>query len=248
MLLRHATGVLQLALALTWLSINVSGAAEPQSTAVDQILAAYVQAAGGQAAVDHIESREVHAKEHRGPKLIYYWQKPDRVLLVDGKERLGYDGGSGWVLSPKKRLSRLPKGAQSPLEMDVNSLRYTHLQSLYSELDAASPSQIDGHQMDVIAAPNALGSTKFYFDHETHLLARIEEFGETSAYYTHTTDFSDYKKVDGVELPFRILHRTNEPHSSDRDIRISEVQQNMTLAANLFSKPVGGAVVLGGKR
>jgi hypothetical protein len=226
-----------------------AGAADQNpSPSVDQILSAYVRAAGGEAAIDAISTREIHANEHHGPKLTYYWQKPDRLLVIEGTERIGYDGRSGWVLSKKKRLTRLPKGEQSPLEMDANSLRYTHLKRLYSELDCAPPQEVNGRMMDLIQAPNAIGSTKFYFDRETHLLAQIDEFGDTSAYYTHSTLFSDYKRVGAVVLPFRIVHKTNEPGVSDRDVRVSEVEQNVPLESNLFTKPVSGAVVLGGKR
>jgi hypothetical protein len=225
-----------------------AGAGNQSPAAVDQILSAYIQAAGGEAAIDAISTREIHANEHHGPKLTYYWQKPDRLLVIEGKERIGYDGRSGCVLSKKKRVTRLPKGQQKTLEMDANSLRYTHLKTLYSELNCVPPQEINGRMMDLIEAPNAVGSTKFYFDHQTHLLAQIDEFGETSAYYMHTTLFSDYKRAGAVALPFRIVHKTNEPGVSERDVRVSDIEQNIPLAASLFTKPVSGAVVLGGKR
>jgi hypothetical protein len=168
--------------------------------------------------------------------------------LITKKEKIGYDGSGGWVLSKKKHLTRLAKGAQKPLEMDADPIRYVHLKTLYFEIHAASPEERNGTKMDVLSAPNDIGATKFFFNQSTHLLARIEETGETSAYYKQTTEFLDYKEIDGIRLPFRIIHSSTAPGSSAQDVRISKIQQNVELKPEIFSKPTEGAVVLGGKR
>jgi hypothetical protein len=214
---------------------------------VDQVVHDYVQAIGGMAAVDRIETRETHAQRHHS-KVTYFWQKPDKVLLIDGKKRRGYDGGSGWMLSEKKRVSKLSKGSEQPLEIDANPIRYAHLRQLYSEVTAAPPETIDEKKMDVVLAPNDLGATKFYFDASTHLLTRVDETGVTSAYFKHVTDFSDYQELDGVKLPFRIVHHSTEPGINTEQLRISKVMQNGPLKPGLFKRPAGSSVTLGGKR
>lgn len=222
--------------------------ARDTNSKVDSLLENYTQALGGKAAIDRIQTREVEAKQHKGPKLLYYWQNPDKVLLVQDKQKVGYDGGSGWMLSKKKKVTRLPKGSQIPLEQDANPIRYVRMKTLYSDLEAAAPETIESREMNVLVAPNELGATKFYFDAETHLLSRIEETGETSAYYKHSTEFLDYQDVDGVKFPFRIVHTSTEPGVSRQEIRISKVTQNVELKPGIFEKPSGVAVTLGGKR
>ncbi len=229
-------------------SATVLPASAAAPKAAGEVISQFVQAVGGAAAIDRIQTREIHAHRRHGPKLVYFWQKPDRVLLIEGKKKIGYDGASGWILSQKKRVSKLPKGAQQPLEMDANPLRYATLTRLYPEVAAAPPESLENRQMDVLIAPNDLGSTKFYFDDSTHLLARVEETGEISAYFKHVTDFMDYQEIDGIKLPFRIVHNSTEPGAKTEDIRISEVLQNIPLNPTLFRKPASGAVVLGGKR
>ncbi len=214
---------------------------------VNAVVRDYVQAIGGMKVVERIETRETHAQRHHS-KLTYFWQKPNKVLLLDGKKKLGYDGGSGWMLSAKKRVSKLSKGSEEPLEIDANPIRYAHLQQIYSELAAAAPETIDGRKMDVVVAPNDLGATKLYFDATTHLLVRVDETGVTSAYFKHVTDFLDYKDVDGVKLPFRIVHRSTEPGIKTEEMKISKVIQNGPLKPDIFNKPAGGSVTFGGKR
>jgi hypothetical protein len=219
----------------------------PATKTADEILAAYVQALGGETALDRIETREIHARRGHS-KVVYYWQKPNKALLVEGNEKIGYDGGSGWMLSAKKRVSRLPKGNEKLLLMDADPVRFVHLKQLYSDLHAGRPETINDRTMEVIVALNERGQTTFYFDAATHLLARIEDRGEVSAYYRHATDFGEYREQDGIKLPFRITHDSDEPGAHTEQIRFSEVAHNVPLRPEIFRRPIGGSVVLGGKR
>ena len=211
---------------------------------VEQVIEMFTQAIGGKAAVDKIESRKVEAKGKR----TYYWQKPNKVLLLEGKKKFGYDGSSGWMVSSKKRVSKLPKGSQLPIEMDANPARYVYLKQLYPEVQAAAPETLEGKKMNVLVAPNNIGSTKFYFDDTDHTLVRIEELGEISAYFKNVTDFLDYQDAGGIKMPYRIVHSSAEPGALNEDIRIERVTQNEPLKGGIFDRPRGGAVILGGKR
>lgn len=220
----------------------------PAGRPVESIWADYVKAVGGQEAVDRFTSRETAIDVHRGKDLTFYWQKPNKVLSVSKKERVGYDGAHCWSLSAKNKVKKLSHGAELPLEMEADPLRFVHLKEIYSEIDPAPSEEIDGEKMDVIIAPNNLAATKLYFDASTHLLRRVEEKGEISAYFTNTIDYLDYQEVDGVRMPYRMLHATTEPDSHAEDLRVKKITHNLTLQAVMFSKPEPGQVVLGGKR
>jgi len=215
---------------------------------VDEVIAAYVHVVGGMDVIDGITTREVSGAVHRGPKLQYFWQAPNKVLLIKKREKIGYDGGSGWEVSRKKKVRHLPGGAEIILEMDANPLRYAHLRSLYSDLSLAPRETLNDRPADVLVAPNKIGSTKLYYDAETHLLVKIEETGEVSAYYKNTTEFMDYKQTDGTQFPFRIVHTTTAPGSDKEDFRIGKVVNNVSLKPAIFSKPESSATVFGGKR
>jgi hypothetical protein len=230
-------------------SYAIVWAQPPAAKSVDSILAAYVTAVGGQAAVDGITTREVRGDFHRGPKATYYWQKPNKVLLLSGKSKTGYDGSSGWEYSKKKKLKHLPLGAQLALEMNANPLRFVYLKALYpGGVSVAPAATLDEKPMDVLAAPNKLGVTKLYFDAQTHLLCKVEEAGEASAYFKNTTEFLDYKKADNVLFPFRIVRSTTAPDTPKQDFHVSEVTHNLEIKPQTFGKPQAGAVTFGGKR
>jgi hypothetical protein len=220
----------------------------PAGRPPEAILSDYVRAVGGQEAVDRLTTREIEVDVRHAKDLTLYWEKPDKVLSVSKKERTGYDGAHAWTLSSKSKVKKLVRGSELPLEMEANPLRYVHIKEFYSELDPAPAEEIDGEKMEVILAPNNLAATKLYFDAATHLLRRVEEKGEISAYFMNTVDYLDYRELDGVKMPYHIIHTTTEPQGRGEDLRIKEITHNVKLQPEMFSKPMPGQVVLGGKR
>lgn len=212
-------------------------AQSPKSESVEDVLAAYVNALGGVAAIDQVTSREIHGSTSLLGHVTYYWQKPDKVLRVSRHEKIGYDGSNGWIAPGRNKLKKLSRFAQTPLEIDANPLRYARLKDLYSDLAVGKPETIDERPMRLIVAPNNIGATRFYFDSETHLLRRIEETGETSAYFKITVDFLDYKPVNALQFPFRIVHSTTERGGKEEDFRIGKVTDNVPLNPAAFSNP-----------
>jgi hypothetical protein len=215
---------------------------------VDAVISDYVRAVGGLSAVDAINSRKVTASAGLLGKSELYWQKPNKVLLLSGKDRIGFDGSAGWHYSKRKRLTRLMQGQQMPLEIDGNPLRYVHLRQLYPEIKPEPQKTVDGILMDVLSAPNDLAQTVFYFDSSTHLLLRLDEKGDTSAYSTHIVWFEDYKPVEGVQFPFRITHKTSDDRDPSEEFRVKSVENNVPVDAESFSKPQSTKLVFGGKR
>ncbi len=228
----------------------LSGLAADQSkeAAIDQLIHQYAQAVGGEAALQRITSRELHGSHHRGSNAVFYWQAPNKVLRVQGKAREGFDGSNAWAETQRKKIKRLPDSVKDEIETDANPVRYVKLREMYKDLQLGPSETLDGKKVDVIVSPNHIGSTKFYFDSSNHLLVRINEFGVNSAYYKHTVQFSDYREVDGVKLPFQIERTSDEPGAENGALKISKVKQNVEMGANLFTKPNIATVVSGGKR
>ncbi len=233
--------------ALGLLFFSLAGSAETPAS-VDQILSDYAKAAGGLPAIDAIHTRKIRASTRLLGTEELYWQKPNKVLLFADKEKTGYDGSSGWVYTKRKRVRRLSEGQQMPLEIDGNPLRYVNLRQLYSEINLAPQRTVDNTLMDVLVAPNKLAQTTFYFDAHTHLLARLEEKGETSAYFVQIVWFEDYRSVDGVQFPYRITHKTSDKGGPSEEFRVKSIEDNLELDAEIFSKPQSTKVVFGGKR
>ncbi len=218
-----------------------------RADSVDRILASYVTALGGQAAVDHILSRVENVQSGHGAKAKVTWLAPDKVLRVTKHERQGYDGNAAWYETPRKRVQKLQRSVLEELETDANPIRYIHLKDLYRDLETGATARLGDKQMDVIVAPNSLGATKFFFDRSDHLLYRIEEFGVASAYFKHIVEFRDYKELDGIKLPVHIVRSTDEPGAEQGDLHLTRITQNGDVPSQSFQRPSVGTVISGGK-
>jgi hypothetical protein len=239
------TGAAAAGICFVW--VLTAQGADNRTATVDGILSAYVNALGGQTALDKITTRQLTVSSHLFKSAKMYWETPDHVLLEAHRERQGFDGSSGWYETKRKRIQRLPKSRQDELQTDANPIRFVHLKDMYGELNVETPKPGEADGMDVIAAPNHLGATRFFFDRQTHLLAKIEEFGVNSAYFKQTTEFSDYQEIDGIKFPRRITRDSEEPGSNSGDVHLSNIKQNEPLNSSIFRKPDIGKVISGGK-
>jgi len=212
-------------------------AQSPKPESVNDVLTAYTSALGGAAAIDRVTTREIRGTTGLHAHVTYFWQKPGKVLRISKRDHSSFDGSVGWIAERRGRTKRLGHDAGKRLEISADPLRYVHLKEMYSELGPGPPETVDTRAMHLIVAPNNLGATKFYFDAGTHLLRRIEETGETSAYFKTSTDFLNYKTVNAVQFPFRIVHSTTEPGGAKEDLRVSKVIENEPVNPAAFSNP-----------
>jgi hypothetical protein len=95
---------------------------------------------------------------------------------------------------------------------------------------------IDDRPVQVIqnAARGATG-VKLYFDSESGLLVRQVRFVDTAVgVIPAQVDYSDYRPVAGVKVPFRRVITWTDGRST---IELSQVQPNTRIAAAQFAKP-----------
>lgn len=237
------------------------GFAQQQSKpTVDTVLDMFVRAAGGQAAIDNIRTRVIHgtirgatntmslvmgekgAARNIGLKVICYWEKPDKAMEIQNSlfgmaSETGFDGTELWLLSSARKARKPDYQAREELETTANPLRYVYLKNLYPAVQLSAPESIDSRRMDVLTAANGNGVTKFYFDAHSHLLVDITEIGIVSSYYKRSVKLRNYKKVDGIEFPFRIAFTSPEPGAPTHEVRISKVKQNIEIPPEQFKRP-----------
>ena len=76
---------------------------------------------------------------------------------------------------------------------------------------------------------------KLYFDAESGLLLRQIRYIDASVgRATWQTDYSDYRDVNGVKMPFKW---TLLWQSGKNEVEIDNIQANVTIPATRFAKP-----------
>jgi len=210
---------------------------------VNQIVRHYVEALGGAAALSKVTTRvakgTVRVSEQSG-EIEIFTEASGRQASVrrskQGRSTFVFEGQTGWSTT-SGRLVREIQGAELGLaRLDADLQFALHMTDLFPDLRVQYPDLIGGRKVDVIVgAMNEQVSCKLYFDQESGLLVRMVRLVESAiARSPSQIDFADYRAVDGVQVPFRIVQI--EP-TSTTTIQLGEVRQNVPIDWSEFVRP-----------
>jgi photosynthetic reaction center cytochrome c subunit len=235
--------------------IEVPPAAGPSA---DQVLDKYIQALGGTEQVARLTSfvgkGTYESYERAGEKvpLEVYAEAPDLrttvVHLGPGDDLIkSFDGKSAWTTSAGSLLSipviAVTGGELEGAKLDAEMSFPGKIKQALTGLRTGFPSTaIDDNSVEVVEGTNA-GNTpvKLYFDKKSGLLVRLVRYTDTTIGLIPTQiDYSDYRDVSGVKLPFRWVTTWTDGRSS---FELSDVRPNVQIDAAKFGKPAASAPV-----
>jgi outer membrane lipoprotein-sorting protein len=218
----------------------------PGTPTAAQILDKYLQAVGGAqaASLTSIVGRGTYSGY--GPEgfprpVEIYARTPGRKAIVVRDKDAGdnitvFDGTSGWVSAPFKPI-------------DVMELHGAELDSLRADAELMFPANVKSalanlrsstdflNDRSVLAVQGTKGAAlvTMYFDEETGLLTRlVRSTPSVVGRLPVQTDYSDYRDVAGVKIPFKWTTTWLDGRST---FDLSEVQTNVTVDAARFARP-----------
>jgi outer membrane lipoprotein-sorting protein len=231
-------------LALAAAASAALGHAQPS---VDQILAKYAQAIGGQAAYQKVTTRtmkgtvEVPDDNVTGTALVVAKAPGSFRLTMDipgwGVVETVLDGGNGWEKNPDSGIHAMSKTDLAVAQRDHSFYREVRLKELYSKMETAGADKVEGHAVYVVEATPAAGSAeKLYFDAESGLLVKrdFERVTLEDGIVQYEMLMRDYREVDGLNLPFTIEQRAPD---NTMIFKFAEITNNAPLADTAFAKP-----------
>jgi Photosynthetic reaction centre cytochrome C subunit len=213
----------------------------------DQILDKYLEAVGGAAAVGRISTRIEKGTFISGDTklpLVIYTQAPDKRAVItqraDGDVIRGFNGTSGWIeitaASPPGRDFTPSETAAEKVDAHLKFAQ--DARKILHGVSALPPETINGEQMYVVSGtPEGLREVRLYFDEQTGLLTRVLRYIDVPLGFTpERIDYTDYRDVDGLKIPFR---RTQATPSGLSIIQIDTVQQNVPIDELRFNRSPG---------
>jgi hypothetical protein len=227
---------------------------------IEEILAKYVQALGGEEAIKAVKSRVITATQDvlpaagKGPSVVanvdFYSKAPNLKLTVyhiqDGVTAEGFDGKAAWMQDSKGTVSELLKIDQRRIERSAKFYESLNLATEYESLVVTGKEKVREHEAYVVVGYSPDGSPeKLYFDVQTGLLLRksgilTTPFGDSP----FEANYEDYRTVgDGVKVPFLIQLYPATPRrelASHSTIRVKEVHDNVHLDNAKFLEPKSG--------
>ena len=210
---------------------------------IDQVLDKYVQAMGGQAAIEKVKSRVIKGERASGggkpvPEEIYQ-KGTDRILITltfpQGVATNGYAGNTVW--SANGNQTRTLEGDEAEqFKREAQLFDPTKLKSVYKDMSVAGADKIGDREVYVVRAITpAGGRERLYFDKQTGLLVRRFAASMTVlGVFPYQVDYSDYKPVDGVQVPMSV---TGSTPGRSWTLKVTDVKQNTAIDDAKFSQP-----------
>lgn len=210
---------------------------------LDQILAKSIEAAGGQAAQEKINSTllkgtlEVVTFGMSGPMELYT-KAPNKMYMHTelanyGAVLQGFDGQTGWVETPDAGLREMSGAELVRMKRNADIHRYLHLKEQFAKMSVTGKGKAGAVDAYIVEAQPAEGDPeKFFFDAQTGLLVRTEYSDPQNGQVV--VSLEDFKAVDGVMAPQTIRQ---EGSSLSLLMKFTEVRHNLDIDDAKFAKP-----------
>lgn len=219
---------------------------------VDEILANYAKALGGQKALDATTSRVIEIERSgRGgrPPITQeiYEKAPNKLLVVTEfrkrKFRTGYNGAEAWQGS--SRGSRTLVGIEALLPLREAQFDSAASIGQYKRKRLIRMAQIGDHQAWVVRGLASDGNAELlYFDTKTGLLLRRAIVYRTVfGRLLFEADYSHYQKTGGVAIPYKTEWWAG---GSGWTETVKSVKTNVPINTAEFNPPAKGAAAASG--
>ena len=224
---------------------------------VDDVVAKYVQALGGEQAVQSAKTRVMTAtvtsrdlvttnatvqEKNTGEYRIDIASQPiPTIRAFNGQAAwaIGGGGGRGGPGGPPPDAPRDLTGFQMQQGLRLADFSLPlRLKDRYQSLAVNKAyDTIDGRPVVILTGrPHADVTEQLSFDRETGLLRRrtITTTGVRLMVLPEQIDYSDYRDVSGVKVPFTVRHATWNAVTTEK---ITDVKINAPIADTAFAKP-----------
>lgn len=198
-------------------STNGSSAAAAPPLSVDAILAKYTDAIGGTAAIGKVASLEekgtatMPARGGTQMQVEELRKAPDKALLTlslpNGRQmQRACNGTTAWQAFPGRGAEELTWDDLARARQWATFIPAVNMKQNFVREQPIGTEKIgDQTAYRVMAIRKGGGRVIFYFDAQSGLLLRVAERIESPlGSLPQNTDYSDYRDVNGVKLPFTV--------------------------------------------
>jgi hypothetical protein len=227
---------------------DAASASKPAPAALpsaDEILAHNLQAVGGAAAWQKLNSRtskgtmEITAMGASGA--VELDQKAPNKLISTatitgfGDFQQAYDGTAGWADDPQNGVRDLSGGELIGMKRRADFYLPMKMKESFAHVTVKGVEKVGDHDAYVLEATPAEGEPEtLYFDVQSGLLLKRASMATTpQGQFPVEQLMEDYKDVDGVKVPFTL--RQTSPVAWV--IRLTDVHQNVPIDDAKFAKP-----------
>lgn len=231
-----AVGLLCVVVGLGGCGRHGSPAADEALPSADTVIARYIDALGGRSAIEKLHTRtctgrEIDERPYRGPvtetPCEMYAETTGKWAMVqhesEGHRQEGFDGRIGWRPAAEGYTRDDDQGRRK-IAWLLNPQGPLLIPTYFPDLVVTAKKWMNERLVYELRGDRKDAHFALYFDAQTGLLARI-------GYYW---DISDYRSVDGVLIPHRIV-RSRKGGSTT--LVIDSVKHNLPIDPERFAMP-----------
>jgi hypothetical protein len=218
----------------------------PAGPSADDILKKYVEAIGGQAAIDKLKSRTAKGTivQANGNSLQFelYQTAPDKfyflVTTQQGPFERGFDGKVAWEKNARG-VREVTGGELANFKAGNSLFSLFNLKEQYARPPRVRRDKIGDRDVFVLDGMTTDGKRmRLYFDATTGLLLRrVTATTSMIGIIPEQVDFEDYREIDGVKFPFTARASTIEVGNPVSTRTFTEVIVNATVDDSKFKMP-----------
>ncbi len=225
----------------------------PTLPSVDQILAKYIQALGGEAALRRVTSMMVTgSRQNYAPAaaavpkpfpIEQYTKAPNLSVTIahppNGTNSSGFDGTTAWTQNAQGRVTQIAGVTANRARREADFYPALNMKQTYQRLTVSGVEKIGDRETYVVVAVSEDENAEwFYFESQSGLLLRHRVIS-TSALgnIPYATDYENYRDAgNGVKVPYTI-HIVGPTRPDCAEITIDKVQLNVSIDNSKFVKP-----------
>lgn len=212
----------------------------------EQLIAGYESALGGADALKKVTSRmskgvAVDMQGHEMPVEVLQQSSGKYVSSVTMKEGMtrseGYDGTAGWMSSPRGAHAFSP-GESEEFKNKGALFPTIRMRELAKSMSVRKKDMVDGKAAYLLVAETGEGTTeRYYIDIASGLLVRkVIVTGTKIGDIPEQVDYTDYRAVDGVKVPFSVQIAAVDPRDNSAQ-RFTSITQNVPVDEKKFVMP-----------
>ena len=218
----------------------------PAGPSADDILNKYVEAIGGQAAIDKLKTRTAKGTivQANGNSLQFelYQATPDKFYFLVTTPQGPFERGFNGLVAWEKNASGIRKvtgGELANFKAGNGLFSLINLKEQYARPPRARRDKIGDREVFVLDGTTTDGKRmRLYFDASTGLLLRRVTGTPTMiGIIPEQVDFEDYREIDGVKFPFTARASTIEVGNPVSTRTFTEIKVNAPVDDSMFKMP-----------
>jgi hypothetical protein len=209
------------------------------------VLAKYVTALGGEKAIANLVSMEergtFQADSQQFP-IEMLRRKSDQMAIIThfaGSDRItGFDGTSGWLIIPDRPARGMSSAEADAARMDADLQFALDINGIFPDLKVKTTAKVGAENVvELVGQKSGVPAVEMYFSSQSGLLVRMVRYAPSAIGLNPSqTDYSDYRTIGGVKVPFQWISATPTGRFT---IRIATARANAPVPDGVFTKPPG---------